>query len=129
SLSLRTPPACFTSVRILPARQRRAYRSLSVMRESLRMFVKGEVRNMKSSRSSANPQKSLAIIALVLAASMFCQPAFLLVAPQRRKEQRFPSASVTEDQKIGQVLSRLTFGARPGDFERVKQMGLDAFIH
>jgi hypothetical protein len=34
------------------------------------MFAKGEVGNMKSSHSSANPQKSLAIIALVLAASL-----------------------------------------------------------
>jgi len=92
------------------------------------MFAKGEVGNMKSSHSSANPQKSLAIIALVLAASLFCQPAFLLVAAQRKKEQRLTSASMTDDQKIAQVLSRLTFGARPGDFERVKQMGVAAFI-
>ena len=83
---------------------------------------------MKSSHSSANPQKSVAIIALVLAASLFCQPAFLLVAAQRKKEQRLTSASMTDDQKIAQVLSRLTFGARPGDFERVKQMGVAAFI-
>jgi uncharacterized protein (DUF1800 family) len=84
---------------------------------------------MKSSRSSANTKKSLAIIALVLAASLFCQPAFLLVAAQRKKEQRLLSAGMTDDQKIAQVLSRLTFGARPGDFERVKQMGVAAFIN
>jgi uncharacterized protein (DUF1800 family) len=92
------------------------------------MFVKGEVGIMKSSRSSANTKKSLAIIALLLAASLFCQPAFLLVAAQRKKEPRSSSASMTDDQKIAQVLSRLTFGARPGDFERVKQMGVAAFI-
>jgi len=82
---------------------------------------------MKSSRSSANVKKSLAIVSLVLAASLFCQPAFLLVAAQRQKE-RGKAASMTDDQKIAQVLSRLTFGARPGDFERVKQMGVAAFI-
>ena len=32
------------------------------------------------------------------------------------------------DQRIAHVLSRLTFGARPGDFERVKVMGVEAFI-
>jgi uncharacterized protein (DUF1800 family) len=83
---------------------------------------------MKSSRSSANTKKSLAIIALLLAASLFCQPAFLLVAAQRKKEPRSSSSSMSDDQKIAQVLSRLTFGARPGDFERVKQMGVAAFI-
>jgi uncharacterized protein (DUF1800 family) len=36
---------------------------------------------------------------------------------------------MTDDQKIAQVLSRLTFGARPGDFEKVRQMGVAAFIN
>lgn len=38
-----------------------------------------------------------------------------------------PAAPV-DDRKVAQVLSRLTFGARPGDFERVKKMGVEAFI-
>jgi uncharacterized protein (DUF1800 family) len=33
------------------------------------------------------------------------------------------------DQRIAHVLSRLTFGTRPGDFERVKAMGVEAFIN
>jgi len=32
------------------------------------------------------------------------------------------------DQRVRQVLSRLTFGARPGDVERVAEMGVDKFI-
>jgi uncharacterized protein (DUF1800 family) len=36
--------------------------------------------------------------------------------------------SLTEDQKIIHVLNRLGFGARPGDVERVKKMGLDKYI-
>jgi uncharacterized protein (DUF1800 family) len=36
--------------------------------------------------------------------------------------------SLTEDQKIIHVLNRLGFGARPGDVERVRQMGLDKYI-
>lgn len=86
---------------------------------------------MKSSRSSANMRKTLAAISLLLAASLFCQPAFLLVTAQRKKEQRNlkTSGTMTGDQRIAQVLSRLTFGARTGDFEKVKEMGVDAFIN
>ena len=86
---------------------------------------------MKSSRSSANMKKTLATISLLLAASLFCQPAFFLVAAQRKKEQRSRalSATMTDNKRIAQVLSRLTFGARPGDFEKVKQMGVAAFIN
>jgi uncharacterized protein (DUF1800 family) len=35
---------------------------------------------------------------------------------------------LTEDQKIMHVLNRLGFGARPGDVERVKAMGLQKYI-
>jgi uncharacterized protein (DUF1800 family) len=36
--------------------------------------------------------------------------------------------SLTEDQKILHVLNRLGFGARPGDLEKVKKIGLDKYI-
>jgi uncharacterized protein (DUF1800 family) len=36
---------------------------------------------------------------------------------------------LTEDQRILHVLNRLGFGARPGDVERVKAMGLDNYIN
>src|SRR5688572_31722907 len=35
---------------------------------------------------------------------------------------------VTDDQRILHVLNRLGFGARPGDVERVKAVGLDNYI-
>src|SRR6476659_8721006 len=35
---------------------------------------------------------------------------------------------LTEDQKILHVLNRLGFGARPGDVEKVKAMGLQKYI-
>ncbi len=34
----------------------------------------------------------------------------------------------TADQQVNHVLSRLTFGARPGDVEKVRQMGVDKWI-
>jgi len=36
--------------------------------------------------------------------------------------------SLTEDQKILHVLNRLGFGARPGDVERVKKIGVEKYI-
>ena len=36
--------------------------------------------------------------------------------------------ALTEDQKILHVLNRLGFGARPGDIERVKAMGLNKYL-
>ena len=36
---------------------------------------------------------------------------------------------LNEDQRILHVLNRLGFGARPGDVERVKAMGLDNYIN
>jgi uncharacterized protein (DUF1800 family) len=37
-------------------------------------------------------------------------------------------SSMTADQRVAHVLSRLTYGARPGDFEKIKAMGVEAFI-
>lgn len=39
------------------------------------------------------------------------------------------TAKLTDDQRILHVLNRLGFGARPGDVERVKAMGIDAYIN
>ena len=39
------------------------------------------------------------------------------------------TGKMPDDQRVAHVLSRLTFGARPGDLERVKAMGVDAFIN
>jgi uncharacterized protein (DUF1800 family) len=36
--------------------------------------------------------------------------------------------SLTEEQKIAHLLSRTGFGARPGDVERVKKMGIDKYL-
>jgi uncharacterized protein (DUF1800 family) len=39
------------------------------------------------------------------------------------------SAKLSQDQRILHVLNRLGFGARPGDVERVKAMGIDNYIN
>jgi Protein of unknown function (DUF1800) len=39
-----------------------------------------------------------------------------------------PGSPLTQDERILHALNRLTYGPRPGDFERVKAMGLQAWI-
>ena len=51
---------------------------------------------------------------------------FTSTAAQRSTKKQ---STMTADQRIAHVLSRLTYGARPGDFEKVKAMGVDAFIN
>jgi uncharacterized protein (DUF1800 family) len=57
---------------------------------------------------------------------MLTSPAFVSFAdtPKARKKQQ-----LTEEQRIIHVLSRLGFGARPGDVARVKSMGLENYIN
>jgi uncharacterized protein DUF1800 len=49
----------------------------------------------------------------------------LPVAPLASKGQ---SARLQDDQKVLHLLNRATFGPRPGDVERVRQMGIDKFL-
>src|SRR5215212_2251238 len=60
------------------------------------------------------------IVALMLLA-VLTQP---LVLAQKRPK----SESLTEEQRIIHVLNRLGFGARPGDVERLKAMGVEKYI-
>jgi uncharacterized protein (DUF1800 family) len=68
------------------------------------------------------------LMATLLAFVLFFQStsAFVSIAAQRASKK---SPTMTADQRIAHVLSRLTYGARPGDFEKVKAMGVEAFIN
>ncbi len=64
----------------------------------------------------------------------FCLAAFLmslfvfeplLVSASNDKDSK---RVLTGDQRIRQVLARLTFGERPGDFERIEKIGVKAYI-
>ena len=46
----------------------------------------------------------------------------------RRTSSTIKIKALTEDQKIIHVLNRLGYGARPGDIEKVKQIGLNKYI-
>src|SRR5215207_3597591 len=58
------------------------------------------------------------IVALILL-TLLTQP---IVFAQKRR-------SLTEEQRIIHVLNRLGFGARPGDVQRVKALGLENYIN
>ena len=64
-----------------------------------------------------------------------------LSAAKKKKPEAAPATAATSvaakapamvamsaDQKVLHALNRLTFGARPGDVEQVKQMGLEKWI-
>ncbi|MFN2577750.1 MAG: DUF1800 domain-containing protein [Pyrinomonadaceae bacterium] len=73
-------------------------------------------------------RRSMRPMAILLALALFFQSTstFVSIAAQRASKK---SPAMTADQRVAHVLSRLTFGARPGDFERVKAMGVEAFIN
>src|SRR5947209_18003036 len=52
----------------------------------------------------------------------------LALVPVASAEQQQKAQRLTEEQRILHVLTRLGFGARPGDVERVLAMGIDKYI-
>src|ERR1051325_10185263 len=68
----------------------------------------------------SNMRKSIALILLVA----------MLAAQSIVFAQKHPKTKgLTEEQRIIHVLNRLGFGARPGDVERVKALGLENYIN
>src|SRR5437764_7809105 len=52
----------------------------------------------------------------------------LALVPVANADQPQKAQRLTEEQRILHVLNRLGFGARPGDVERVRAMGIDKYI-
>ncbi len=68
-------------------------------------------------------RRSYPVIAVLLCASFALPTTF---AKKRVPAPQVPQ--ITPDQKIEQVLNRLTFGPRPGDEATIRQIGVQAFI-
>ena len=78
------------------------------------------------------------IFIFILAASTFAGPYLLAAADKKdnkgktpessRTSKGLPTEGLTEDQAILQALNRLGFGPRPGDVERVSEMGLQKWV-
>ena len=62
-------------------------------------------------------------ISFSLASILTLQPVLIAASPARG-----PELAPANDRNVRQVLNRLTFGARPGDFDEVKKIGVKAFI-
>src|SRR5579884_3715604 len=75
-------------------------------------------------------RKQLILLGLILLASTI----FLVAGDKYSKSKTSDSAaaktvaSMDNDRKIVHALNRFTFGARPGDLERVRAMGLDKWF-
>src|SRR5882724_1877112 len=69
--------------------------------------------------------------AFLVALLLLLQPTLLLASAGQGRSERATkkTATMSEDQRNTHALSRLTFGARPGDLERVRAMGVEAFIN
>ena len=80
-------------------------------------------------RAILSANKSAGYIAVFSASLLLLHPAISLPSSASAPGVLNKPARMTEDQRVAHVLSRLTFGARPGDFERVKAMGVEAFIN
>src|SRR5213080_1325900 len=88
--------------------------------EALEIMRAGNVFKHKSIKRSAVASMLVFVLGFQVMAS------FNLTAAQRSTKKQ---SAMTADQRIAHVLSRLTYGARPGDFERVKATGVEAFIN
>src|SRR6266550_6021712 len=64
--------------------------------------------------------------ALVASVALLAGMLMPIAAHQKTSAQ---ARRLTEDQRIVHVLNRLGFGARPGDLERVRSIGMDNYIN
>ncbi|HEV2912313.1 MAG TPA: DUF1800 domain-containing protein [Pyrinomonadaceae bacterium] len=62
------------------------------------------------------------------AAAFLCVLALLTGSFVARAQQQGPQGRLSEDRRILHVLNRLGYGARPGDVERVRALGLENYI-
>src|SRR5712675_1377817 len=88
--------------------------------EALEIMRAGNVFKHKAMKRSAVASMLVFVLGFQVMAS------FNLTAAQRSTKKQ---STMTDDQRIAHVLSRLTYGARPGDFEKVKATGVAAFIN
>ncbi len=78
--------------------------------------------------STSTARRALALAA-VFALAVSALPVTTPAASARGMSQAAAkSQRLTEGQRVAHVLNRLGFGPRPGDVERVRRMGLDAYV-
>ena len=103
--------------------------------------LRSSIRSRNSRRLDAAGAAFLAaVIALVLSASAvaapptpvakigFVSPASPAIPLDKKFKGKLPITELTEDEAILHALNRLAYGPRPGDVERIRQMGLEKWI-
>src|SRR5262245_17663324 len=75
-----------------------------------------------------NSSKPIARGALAIFSTVAVLVTSLAMGVSGQQKQKSQTRRLTEEQRILHVLNRLGFGARPGDVERVKAMGLENYI-
>src|SRR3989440_5919928 len=70
-------------------------------------------------------KKAIAIVIIVLIST---GQIFFIATQTRANDAKAMHRQQSNHQKIAHLLTRLTFGARPGDFEHVKAIGINEFI-
>src|SRR5213083_2590980 len=76
-----------------------------------------------SAKSNLWSRIACPFIALFMVVTLLCGGLLNVVDAQRAT-----AARLRDDQRILHVLNRLGYGARPGDVERVKAIGVDKYI-
>jgi hypothetical protein len=86
---------------------------------------------MSIARATGKTPKSTRAIFIVLVLSLLLQPvpAAAAIAEERALRGAKKHSAIIENSRAAQALTRLTFGPRPGDVERVKAMGAEKFIN
>lgn len=81
----------------------------------------GKIFSLKTFRNIGNK------LVVLLSITALFSSTFLVGATANEKEKS-DAKKLTEEQKIIHVLNRLGFGARPGDIEKVRAMGVEKYI-
>jgi uncharacterized protein (DUF1800 family) len=83
---------------------------------------------MKISRQRFTSAAQIARCGLALASIAALLITTLLIDAGAQQKKKVPSIRLSDEQHILHVLNRLGFGARPGDVERVRAMGVERYI-
>lgn len=78
--------------------------------------------------SQSRPTRAVRGFTLLVVSTLLLPQLFIVSIAQKSPGAK-KGEVMTDEQRVAHVLSRLTYGARPGDFERVKAMGVEAFIN
>src|SRR5437867_10999080 len=90
---------------------------------------RSSTRNFEAMKNRNPKSFGRRIAALITTTSIVASTFAGVISAQSMKPQRSrKAATLTMDQRILHVLNRMGFGARPGDVERVRAMGVDNYI-